>query len=67
MYYSNIKSITLYPTVLVALSICMVAIADDNDEHMHDNTPVEFHPINGGSKTFHWILTLALLLLMPSV
>lgn len=67
MSYSKIRSVTPYYTVLVALSICMGAIADDDEGHMHHDTPVEFHPINGGSKTFHWILTLALLLLMPSV
>ncbi|QFZ26742.1 hypothetical protein EJF18_20660 [Clavispora lusitaniae] len=27
---------------------------------------VEFHPVNAGSKTFHWITSLVLLLLVPS-
>ncbi|KAK6459414.1 uncharacterized protein RJT20DRAFT_143867 [Scheffersomyces xylosifermentans] len=32
-----------------------------------DGQRVEFHPVNAGSKTFHWILTLALLLIVPSI
>ncbi|EGW32339.1 uncharacterized protein SPAPADRAFT_61416 [Spathaspora passalidarum NRRL Y-27907] len=32
-----------------------------------DEPKVEFHPINPGSKTFHWILTLFILLIIPSV
>lgn len=29
--------------------------------------PKEFHPVDAGSKTFHWILTLCLLLILPSI
>ncbi|CAH6718220.1 protein Ytp1p [[Candida] jaroonii] len=29
--------------------------------------PKEFHPINPESKTFHWILSLAVLLILPSI
>lgn len=29
--------------------------------------PQEFHPANAGSKTFHWLVCLALLLVLPSV
>ncbi|ODV76895.1 uncharacterized protein CANTADRAFT_57584 [Suhomyces tanzawaensis NRRL Y-17324] len=32
-----------------------------------DGDRVEFHPVNPGSKTFHWLLTLALLLIVPSL
>ncbi|CUM67104.1 uncharacterized protein PRCAT00004793001 [Priceomyces carsonii] len=51
---------------LLAIACCVLADTDeDSMEGMGDR--VEFHPINAGSKTFHWICSLALLLVLPSV
>lgn len=47
--------------------VFLLARAYADDDHMDMGDPVEFHPINAGSKTFHWILTLALLLILPSI
>lgn len=61
--------------LVAACALCLLvalAAADDSGEHSgHDemqmSEPKEFHPINPGSKTFHWILTLALILILPSI
>lgn len=34
---------------------------------MDMDAPMEFHPVNAGSKTFHWILVLFVLFLFPSI
>lgn len=34
---------------------------------MDDDAKVDYHPVNAGSKSFHWITTLVLLLVVPSV
>lgn len=52
-------------TAAVAAVAIRGALAD-GDMDM-DNDRVEYHPINPGSKTFHWLLTVALLLLLPSI
>lgn len=46
-----------------------VAMADDHahDHDHHMDGPKEFHPKNAGSKTFHWLVTLLLLLIIPSI
>lgn len=36
-------------------------------EMMNPDERPEFHPVNPGSKTFHWLLTLFLLFMLPSV
>ncbi|PIS50214.1 hypothetical protein CJI97_004905 [Candidozyma auris] len=51
----------LIPLAVVAALV----LADDMDMDMDEK--VEFHPVNAGSKTFHWITTLFLLLILPSV
>lgn len=52
--------------VSIILSMfAIMALADDMADM--DSDRVEFHPINAGSKTFHWILTLGLLLILPSI
>lgn len=47
------------------LLVAALALADGMDMDMGEK--VEFHPVNAGSKTFHWILTLFLLLILPSI
>lgn len=47
---------------LVALTLLAGVVWADMDM----SGPKEFHPINPTSKTFHWILTLAVLLIVPS-
>lgn len=64
------------------LILCMLAIvnasvfsevgSDGSDltsrmEGMEMSEPKEFHPINATSKSFHWILTLFILLILPSI
>lgn len=51
---------------LLLLALAAVACAD-GDMDMDMGEKVEFHPVNAGSKTFHWLLTLALLLVVPSI
>lgn len=50
--------------VLYTLFFLSIAYAMEMGEM---DPPKEFHPINAGSKTFHWILSLALLLILPSI
>lgn len=56
--------------VLLALISAVVAtsspLSTKDDMGMDMEGPKEFHPINPGSKTFHWILSLFLLLVAPS-
>ncbi|RCK60803.1 Protein YTP1 [Candida viswanathii] len=48
--------------------IVSVVLANaDMDMDMGNEDRPEFHPINAGSKTFHWILTLFVLLILPSI
>ncbi|RLV94592.1 Protein YTP1 [Spathaspora sp. JA1] len=49
-------------SVLLALVVSAYAMEMDSD-----SPRVEFHPVNPGSKTFHWILTLFILLIIPSI
>ncbi|KAK6205176.1 uncharacterized protein RJT21DRAFT_137592 [Scheffersomyces amazonensis] len=52
--------------ILVSILLnCLTYVRADMD--MDDGERVEFHPINAGSKTFHWLLSLFLLLILPSV
>lgn len=50
--------------VLLLLASLSLAVADMD---MDEGEKVEFHPINATSKTFHWILTLAVLFMVPCV
>lgn len=52
---------------LAVLALAALAAADGDDMDMDMGGNVEFHPVNAGSKSFHWITTLAVLLIMPSV
>lgn len=63
---------TLPSTLFAVVGLVAVAMADETHEghdhdSMHMDPPKEFHPVNPGSKSFHWILSLALLLMVPSV
>ncbi|KAI5948795.1 hypothetical protein KGF57_005193 [Candida theae] len=51
--------------VLPLVSFAVLVLAD-SDMDMDEERP-EFHPINAGSKAFHWILTLIVLLIIPSI
>lgn len=53
------------PQRLVFLSASIALVLADMD--MGDGDKVEFHPINAPSKTFHWILTLAVLFMLPCI
>ncbi|ANZ75081.1 BA75_02905T0 [Komagataella pastoris] len=55
--------------MLVALCFVGFVTADDDHDssHMDMSAPKEFHPINPRSKTFHWLLSLAILFMLPSV
>jgi hypothetical protein len=46
--------------------VSLATVLADGDMDM-DGDRIEFHPINAGSKLFHWILTLAILFLLPCV
>lgn len=48
-----------------AIVVFAAVVAADMD--MDEGERKQFHPINPESKTFHWILTLALLLVLPSL
>lgn len=48
---------------LILLALVALAVAMDMD----DLSRVEFHPVNAGSKAFHWIATLATLFMVPCV
>jgi hypothetical protein len=59
---------------VVLFALLTAVLADDHEGHSLDDhgdmdmgKPKEFHPINAGSKTFHWLLTLTLLLILPSI
>lgn len=63
-----------YSTFLIILSLLLLINADDNNHDgmsmdMDDSSSSrpEFHPINPGSKTFHWLLSLFILLILPSI
>ncbi|KAI3407151.2 hypothetical protein KGF56_000053 [Candida oxycetoniae] len=60
-YISSLKRSLL--AVLLAGSVSYVSAASMD---MGEDLP-EFHPINAGSKAFHWITTLFLLLIIPSI
>lgn len=56
------------------LAFCSAVLAmemggepEDPMEYMNPEDRPEFHPINAGSKTAHWIFLLFLLILLPSV
>lgn len=50
----------------VSLAVLALVLADD-DMGMDMGEKVEFHPKNATSKSFHWIFTLAILLILNSV
>ncbi|KHC74198.1 hypothetical protein MGI_00863 [Candida albicans P75016] len=57
---------------LIILSSFLLSLvsADEDGMSMDMGDPSsrpEFHPINPGSKTFHWLLTLFILLILPSI
>lgn len=52
---------------LIVLSTLIIGGAWADDMGMNMDGPKEYHPINAGSKTFHWILSLFLLLILPSI
>ncbi|WLF76606.1 hypothetical protein PVL30_000308 [Lodderomyces elongisporus] len=63
----SVKDILQRATALL-LCVSLVAAIKKRDMDMGDDGDrPEFHPINAGSKTFHWILTLFLLLIVPSI
>lgn len=51
----------------IAAGAVLIALALADGDMDMDEKPVEFHPVNAGSKTFHWITTLATLLVLPSI
>lgn len=53
-------------TVLAMMLITRGVLADGGMEGM-DDPRVEYHPINPGSKAFHWLMSVALLFLLPSI
>lgn len=67
MGYNTIGRISSWSMLAAALVMISVVFADEGMEHMHEGERVEYHPINGGSKTFHWILALGLLLMTLSI
>lgn len=58
-------TVSMKRIAILALTLFALALAD-SDMDMDEERP-EFHPINAGSKTFHWILTLFVLLVLPSI
>lgn len=58
MIICTIVRLNRIPGISGIIVICVGAIADDNEGHKY--TPVDFHPINNGSKTFHWLLVIAI-------
>lgn len=52
---------------LLTLAFLVCAAFADDGMDMDMGEKVEFHPVNAGSKAFHWILTLFLLLILPSI
>ncbi|CAN3358479.1 hypothetical protein DICA1_E29976 [Diutina catenulata] len=59
----------LLVTLAVAATVAAMEMGgsdEDNKMLMPDERP-EFHPINAGSKTAHWIFTLAILVVLQSV
>ncbi|EMG49785.1 Protein YTP1 [Candida maltosa Xu316] len=50
----------------IGLVFLLSIVKADMDMDMDEERP-EFHPINAGSKSFHWILTLFILLILPSI
>lgn len=52
--------------LLLLLALATKAIALDMDMDM-DEDRVEFHPVDAALKSFHWILTVAILLILPSI
>lgn len=67
----TIKARMMKSYIFPLLTLISYALADGgDDDHGHsdmDMDRVEFHPVNAGSKTFHWILSLFILLILPSV
>ncbi|KAG7666120.1 uncharacterized protein J8A68_000376 [[Candida] subhashii] len=55
--------------LLPLFTLLSYVLADGSDDHMMDmdSERVEFHPVNAGSKSFHWILSLFILLIIPSI
>lgn len=50
------------------LVICLLALLSAVNGHGDDmDGPKEFHPINATSKSFHWILSVTILLILPSI
>lgn len=58
-------TVSMKRIAILALTLFALALAD-SDMDMDEERP-EFHPINARSKTFHWILTLFVLLILPSI
>lgn len=63
----SINQIIKASTIIVWLLFLGTGVLGDLDMDMDMDGPKEFHPINAGSKTFHWILTLFVLLIIPSL
>ncbi|CAK9436212.1 uncharacterized protein LODBEIA_P07700 [Lodderomyces beijingensis] len=53
-------------TSLLAVAALVVSKAWAMEMDMDEELP-EFHPVNAGSKSFHWIMTLFILLIVPSI
>lgn len=51
----------------VVVFLTLAAANELGGRGMDMDKPKEFHPVDAGTKTFHWILTLCLLLILPSV
>lgn len=52
---------------LLLLFFIFTFVLGDGDMDMDSGDRPEFHPINAGSKAFHWILTLFMLLILTSI
>lgn len=63
--HNSDMTVSMRRVAVIALTFFALALADSGMD-MDEERP-EFHPINAGSKTFHWILTLFVLLILPSI
>lgn len=52
---------------LVLALVAVIAFVSADDMNMDMGEPVEFHPVNAGSKSFHMVVSAAVLLVLSSI
>lgn len=63
----RLSTLTVLGATIAVVAAMEMGHSSDPMEYMNPDDRPEFHPINPGSKTAHWIFSIALLVLLPLV